>query len=44
MDGYKIDLKNIANKKLINNEVCNANYANKNLWFVNIEGYDPSSL
>ncbi len=44
VDGYKIDLKNIENKKLINNEICNANYAKKNLWFINIDYYDTSSL
>ncbi len=44
VDGYKIDLKNIENKKLINNKICNQNYFKTNLWFVNIGGYDPSSM
>ena len=44
VDGYKINLKNIENKKLENNKIPNENFTKKNLWFVNIGGYDPSSM
>ena len=44
VDGYKINLKNIENKKLKNNKIPNENFTKKNLWFVNIGGYDPSSM
>ncbi|KGG10372.1 hypothetical protein EV01_0275 [Prochlorococcus marinus str. MIT 9401] len=44
VDGYKINLKNIQNKKLKNNKFLKENHNNKNLWFVNIGGYDPSSM
>ena len=44
VDGYKINLKNIENKKLKNNEISNEKITKKNLWFVNIGGYDPSSM
>ena len=44
VDGYKINLKNIENKELKNNKFFNENTSNKNLWFVNIGGYDPSSM
>ena len=44
VDGYKINLKNIENKKLKNNELFNGYNSQKNLWFVNIGGYDPSSM
>ena len=39
LDGYKINLRNVENLK-INNKSNNK----KNLWFVNIGGYDPSSM
>ena len=39
LDGYKINLRNVENLK-INNK---SNHK-KNLWFVNIGGYDPSSM
>jgi len=42
--GYKINLKNIANKKLKNKNLFNQNGSEKKLWFVNIGGYDPNSL
>ena len=43
IDGYKINLKNIGNKQtkkinLIQRKI------QKKLWFVNIGGYDPSSM
>ncbi len=44
VNGYKINLKNIENKKLKNKKNFNGNNAKKNLWFVNIGGYHPSSM
>ncbi len=44
VDGYELNLKNIENERLINNKPLNQNIPNKNLWFVNIGGYDPSSM
>ena len=44
VDGYKINLKNIENKKLKNKKFFNGNAVKKNLWFVNIGGYDPNSM
>ena len=44
VDGYKINLINFQNKKLKNNKYFNENTSKKNLWFVNIGGYDPSSM
>ena len=44
VDGYKINLKNIDNEKLKNNKFHNGNHPQINLWFVNIGGYDPSSM
>ena len=44
VDGYKINLKNIENKKQKNNKIFNEKITKKNLWFVNIGGYDPSSM
>ena len=44
VDGYKINLKNIENKKLKNNKFNDGNDSKKNLWFVNIGGYDPNSM
>ena len=44
VDGYKINLKKIENKKLINNEFPNENNTKNNLYFVNIGGYDPTSM
>ena len=43
VNGYKINLKNIENKKLKNKKNFNGNNTKKNLWFVNIGGYDPTS-
>ena len=40
VDGYKINLKN---KKLDKKSNPNKNYS-KNLWFVNLGAYDPSSM
>ena len=44
VDGYKITLKNIENNKLKDNKFYSVNNTRKNLWFVNIGGYDPSSM
>jgi len=44
VDGYKINLKNIEKKKFKNKKFFNGNNTKKNLWFVNIGGYDPSSM
>ena len=43
LDGYKISLRNVENFK-INNKFSNKSDTKNNLWFVNIGGYDPSSL
>ena len=40
VDGYKINLKNFAKNK----ELVNAEKSKKELWFVNIGGYNPCSM
>ena len=44
VDGYRINLKNIENEKFKNNKFHNINIRQQNLWFINIGGYDPSSM
>ena len=44
VDGYKINLRKIKNEKPKNNKFLKANLSQNNLWFVNIGGYDPSSM
>ena len=44
VDGYKIILKNIEEKKSEKNFSKNDINSSKNLWFVNIGGYDPKSM
>ena len=44
VDGYKINIKNAENRKIKNYKFFNGNNIKKNLWFVNIGGYDPSSM
>ena len=44
VDVYKINLKNIEKKKFKNKKFFNGNNTKKNLWFVNIGGYDPNSM
>ena len=44
VDGHKINLKNIDSQKLKNNKFHKGKIPQKNLWFVNIGGYDPSSM
>tara|TARA_B100000886_G_scaffold243406_1_gene170959 strand:+ start:85 stop:342 length:258 start_codon:yes stop_codon:yes gene_type:complete len=43
LDGCKINLRNVENLK-IKKKFSNKSNPKKNLWFVNIGGYDPSSL
>jgi hypothetical protein len=42
--GYKVNLKNIENKKLENRKFSNGTKTIKNLWFVNIGGYNKNSM
>ena len=44
IDGYKINLKNFEKNKIKNKQSINQKNPQKNLWFVNIGGYDPSSM
>ena len=44
IDGYKIYLKNFEKNKIKNKQSVNQMNPKKNLWFVNIGGYDPSSM
>ncbi len=44
VDGYKINLKNLENKKINKNKFLSENNTKKNLYFVNIGGYDPTSM
>ena len=44
VDGYKITLKKIEKRKFKNIKFINGNKSTKNLWFVNIGGYHPSSM
>ena len=44
IDGYKINLKNFEKNKIKNKLSVNQISPKKNLWFVNIGGYDPSSM
>ena len=44
VDGYRISLRNIENKKLKNNKFFNGNDSKKNLCFVSIGGYDQNSI
>ena len=44
VDGYKINLKNLENKKINKNKFLSENNIKKNLYFVNIGGYDPTSM
>ena len=44
VDGYKINLKKIENDKLKNSKLFKENIPQYNLWFVNIGGYDPTSM
>ncbi len=44
IDGYRIYLKNFKKNNIKNKQSINQEDQKKNLWFVNIGGYDPSSL
>jgi len=44
IDGYKINLINFEKDKREKNQLANRTKHQKNLWFVNIGGYDPSSM
>ena len=44
VDGYKINLKNLRDKKIKKHKYSIENNNKKNLWFVNIGGYDPCSM
>jgi len=44
IDGYKINLKNFENNKSTKKQLANRTKHQKSLWFVNIGGYDPSSM
>jgi len=44
VDGYKVNLKKIENKEFKNKKFSNTDNTNKKLWFVNIGGYDSSSM
>ncbi len=44
IDGYKICLKNFEKNKTKNKQSLDQINPKKNLWFVNIGGYDPSSM
>ncbi len=44
VDNHKINLINIRNKKLTKNKLSNEKNTKKNLWFVNIGGYQPNSM
>ena len=44
IDGYKVNLTNKENRESKNNTLKKEKISNKKLWFVNIGGYDPSSM
>ena len=44
IDGHKINLINFENNKLEKKQLVKKNKPKKNLWFVNIGGYIPTSM
>ncbi len=44
IDGYKIKLRNVENLKIKNKKFSEMSNKKNNLWFVNLGGYDPSSM
>ena len=44
IDGYKINLRNVESLKIKNNKFSDKSHTKNNLWFINIGGYDPSSM
>ena len=44
IDGYKINLINFEKDKIDKKQLVKTNKAKKHLWFVNIGGYNPTSM
>jgi len=44
VDGYKINLINLEKDKKKKKQLLKKNKIKKNLWFVNLGGYDPTSM
>ncbi len=44
IDGFKINLKNFEKDKVNKKQLVKKNKAKKYLWFVNLGGYDPTSM
>ena len=44
VDGYRINLKDFKKDKIENKKLVKKNKEKKNLWFVNIGGYSPTSM
>ena len=44
VDGHKVNLRSIKNQESKNNKFLNRNNTKKELWFLNIGGYDPRSM
>jgi len=44
IDGHKINLKNVEKHKIGKKKLVKKNNAKKYLWFVNIGGYNPTSM
>ena len=44
IDGHKINLKNVEKHKIGKKQLVKKNNAKKYLWFVNIGGYNPTSM
>ena len=44
IDGHKINLKNVEEYKIGKKQLVKKNNAKKYLWFVNIGGYNPTSM
>ena len=44
VDGYRVNLKNIKNKEVKKNNINHRIGSKKNLWFVNLGAYEPTSM
>ena len=44
IDGHNINLRNVEKYKIGKKQLVKKNNAKKNLWFVNIGGYNPTSM
>ncbi len=44
LDGHKINLINCESDKIVNRHLAKKNKAKKFLWFVNLGGYNPTSM